>query len=180
MIKSINDLHELTILLRSQLIEQSQLPSDYVINGLDTYGPELIKYIEDLDIYKGYELEDTVIVFELYANNDQNITTDEENDIMYSFNSYTLHLIIYGENSNVMSRIIKSRFESEEVRLLLHDDGVHLVKVDLLGDINEFINERIWLRSDVNINIMVRYEIEKVSKIESMDNLKELEVIKNN
>ena len=113
MIKSVADLHEINKIIRSQLIEQTDLPGDNIINSLDTYGPELIKYLEDMDLYGSYDLKDTVILFEITSDPSRlNITTDEENDKIYAFSSYTVHLMIYGENSNAMVYIIKSRFES--------------------------------------------------------------------
>lgn len=179
MIKSVADLHEINKIIRSQLIEQTDLPGDNIINSLDTYGPELIKYLEDMDLYGSYDLKDTVILFEITSDPSRlNITTDEENDKIYAFSSYTVHLMIYGENSNAMVYIIKSRFESEEVRDILYRKGIHLTDIDLIGDINDFINNRIWLRSDMNINIEVRYEIEKKSKLENIENLKNINVIK--
>lgn len=179
MIKPINSQDDITKVLRSTLIEQSELDPNNVMNGLSVRGPDLVKFLEE-DLYEAYEVNDVCVIFELnhsssgFDMNDRELGSNTE---LLVYTTYSFDLTIYGNKSDLMAVIIKSRFESEEVRNSLKEKGIHLIEIGDLASNNEYINETLWRRSDLSIRVAVRYNIEK-KKVYDDYLINSLEIIK--
>lgn len=175
MIQKVADFYELNKILREEVLNQTSLPNDHVLNGLSINGADLEKRLES-EIFVPFKINDSFIVFELSprdSSSDVTQTIDEDLDFVSSF---TFKLVIYGKSSANVAKIIKSRFESEEVRQILFNKGVYIESITNSQPFNEFINNTMWLRADVAIEISCETVIEKVTQPFEFENLGELKV----
>lgn len=169
MIRTIDSYSQLVISLRSMLIDVSELRSELVKNGLSPDGSDLSEQLTT-NILTAVGIKNAVIVF--YVNESEtpdNVSMDEDVSIS-SYQSYSMHVIVYGLAGQMLAHKIKARFESSSIREQLYRDGIHLVAVSSISDGTEFINDVMWPRKDFDIDVSVRYSISKTSdssKIES-------------
>lgn len=160
--KSIKSIDDINKILRNELIKQSQIDGKNILNSLSEYGEDLDKLIEK-SIYNSYEKSNIVILFELLDNNQgTNVSyTNDDNDIIY-YKSYSFYIMIYGDNSSSLSNIIASRMRTEKVRIDLLSNGLHIEEVTNPHIINEYKNQKMWIRNDININISCMMNISQI------------------
>lgn len=178
MIPITEDVEKVTKYIRSQVIKQSGVPAALVRDGTDEYGTILDKTINGT-VFDSILPTECAIIFELEArNNDSDVSyTDDEGIITY-YKSYTFYVKIYGDDScNVANKTI-ARMRTEKVRRELWQNGVYLQRVTDADEVHDFINSRIWLRNDFQIDITVRLSIQQVSQDEQVEALSKLEIIK--
>ena len=171
--------NELNKILRQVLITQSELDEERVLNALSLYGTELDKYLSD-SIYESVDQNDTTLLFSLEARNstsDVSIVNENEVDNITYYKAFKLSLIIYGDNSNDTGIKLAARFRSENVRTQLYDKGIYVEEVTDPTILNEFKNDTIWIRTDLDINIGVEFNITPVNTDFDFENLTELKII---
>lgn len=166
MIKTFSNVNELNKVLRNELITQSELNSEFVLNSLSVYGTELDKYIQDH--YEAITLDDCMLLFELSSRSSaydvsMDESEDDNNDITY-IKGFTLKLILYGNNSSDVALKLIARLRTEETKLKLYDKGVYIEKVYDSSIINEFKNNVMWLRNDISIDIDAKFRFTNISK----------------
>lgn len=174
---AIKNVHELTKILYTYLVKESELDNKKVLNALSVYGIDLVKYMEDLNINSSLDLSDLMIIFELQSRNNSSDVAFEDNNGIYSYVSYTLHLTIYGNSSNQLAHILKNRFESEIVRNNLLNEGIHIENIDNPSDYNEFINKTMWIRSNLNINLTCLYKIKNIDSYSEYESISNINII---
>lgn len=152
MITAVNNVYDIIKSMRFELIAQSGLDSKLVLNSLSVRGTDLKKYVSD-DIFTSYSLSDNVILFEITPTQTSNDCSFKDDDACSIYVSYNFGLSIYGNSSDTLANIIKLRFESESVRLNLYRQGIYVDDISSVTALNEFINDTMWLRSDLTITI---------------------------
>lgn len=180
MINKFTKVDDLNKVLRKYLIKQSQLPNKRVLNTLSTYGDTLDKFLNCTEV-NSYELSDVVLLFELISrNNDSDIsfTEDDLNDSITYNKSYTLKLILYGNNSSDVANKIVARFRTEKVRNSLYEEGVYIEKIEDPVSFNEFKNKVMWPRNDINILISCEFSFSQIEEDLNMNNLSKIQIIK--
>lgn len=179
MIAYITSTNEINKILRNELIIQSELDPSQIRNSLSVNGETLQKEIEK-QIYESIDHNDTLILFELQTRdsvNDISLTTNDDNILYYK--SYNFKLVLYGNDSIDTGNKITARFRSENVRNKLYDQGIYLESISNPITINEFINDTIWFRTDINIYISCAYNILPISKNDDIENVSDLIILKN-
>lgn len=159
-IKPLIYLNDAILILRDKIIELSDLRSDFVINSLSAYGPDLSKLLDDVQVsIKERNIDpeekknDTLVVFEVRNNADSNNNMFQQ-DVMYS--GYVMHLIIYGESAEDVAKKLKSRLLLADNKYELRRNGVHISRISNIESENEFKNEVMWQRRDLDIYFAFR------------------------
>lgn len=160
MIKAIYNIDEINKIIREQLILQSGLDGSHVLNSVSSYGQILDRLLQAAE-YTSIVPSDEVILFELSARNSDLDTSFMLNDKIQYDKAYLVHVIVYGDNSSTLVNKIIGRFRTEKVRQSLQQSGVYLESIEHSGTINEFKNDRMWIRNDCEINIYCRNEIDE-------------------
>lgn len=160
---TIKDINELNKIIRTQLVLQSEISSENVRNALTTYGATLDKLLRK-DEFESICECDELMLFELRTReNDADVSMTESDDTVTFYKSYTVYIILYGLNSATMMNKLIARMRTQAVRQALHEQGVYLEKVNNDMSMNEFINDTLWHRHDVEILISCKMSIEQVS-----------------
>lgn len=170
MIKTIQELQEIDKILRNVIIQQSELQADRVLNALSIRGTDLEKQIQT-DEYISIDLNNSMILFEVYSRNSENNMTmeeDDENNSLTSYCSFMIKLIIYGNTSKMLAQKLKARFESQYIRNKLYDSGIHVDNVSEIETISEFINSTIWLRNDLSILFSCKLSVSQLQDDEEL------------
>lgn len=159
---SLTSIEKLNSLMRDQLIKQSQLSPKRVLNALSIHGEDLDELISG-SVYGSIEPSNEVILFELRSRNDgSNVTFTEENGEITCYKSYSLRIIIYGDESTTLVNKIMSRFRTIKVRNDLLSKGVYVEKISDPEKINEYKNDSMWIRNDMDIDISCKMTIPQV------------------
>lgn len=164
MIKS-TTYYDIVKILRNEVIKQSGLDPNSVINAVTARGPDLLDMLNNLESYS-FDLKDSFIVFELIetTSSDDNYYTTELDDSLSSYTNYNFKMIIYGNYSHDLGQTLLLRFRSASVSLDLRNQGIYIKDVDYPISNNEFINNTYWPRVDMSINIQTRFNIDQIHK----------------
>lgn len=177
MISYINSTKDIIIALRNEIITQAEIPSNYVLNALSFYGTEMHRSQNGI-VFDSFSQEDTFIIFELNKRDTSDTVNYSSGDDIINYASYVMRLNIYGEDCDLLSRKLRSRLLSEEVRNNLYEKGVYIQNIPYPESINEYINEVMWEREDLEIEIAVRFNINKITINDPMESLGSLEIYK--
>ncbi len=167
--------NNLIINIRQALITQSELDEKMVINAVSARGPALRKLISDNES-TSLNLHDGFIIFELLENKDSenNIILQNDNNSSDNISEYKLLLKIYGNNCHEISQKLTSRFKMEDIIMELYSKGVWVRNISFPETINEFVNDTVWPRCDLELTIIVRYNIEALKETPYTDELGEI------
>lgn len=178
MIKPISNIFELDKIIRKYLISQSELDSKKVINSLSVRGPDL-EVLIGKNTYFSPDLNTSILLFE-NENNDtnNNVAVPEEDGTFSIYQSFRCKVILYGNYSKTLGLILKSRMESEVIRQNLFDEGINIEKVTSPVSLNEFKNETVWIRTDLSIEYSCRMSVQPINELTEMDNISQINIIK--
>ena len=172
----INSIKEVDKIIGDMLVKQSELQRGNVVNGCSARGVDLSKFVTE-KVKLSYDLSDSVIIFEIKSSNNNEVDfTEAENDVVRESLSLEVSVIIYGNQSLTLAKMLKARFESEKVRNDLLDKNVYLSSVNEISFMNEFINETIWPRADFTMSIACEIQ---VSQIDEMSEINKADVTVN-
>lgn len=176
--KTLQNVDAIEKVMRAQLIAQSEVNQKFVRNSLSIHGEALEKLLEE-QIYSSISTNDAMILFEFRdrLTDSDGSETNEDGSISY-YKSYKLYVIIYGDNSTNIANNIVARFRTEAVRLALRDEGIYLEQISEASKINEYKNETMWLRNDIEIDISCQLSISQITNENYFDKLNSLELIK--
>lgn len=176
----IQNVEQIKKIIRQTLIFQSQLPEKFVRSSHSLYGTDLDKNV-DYDIFNTISSSDLLVLFELMtADATSNMTErdrKDENFINY-YQSFKIHIILYGDESLTFAHILKARLLTEEVREELQIQGIYLSNISNIEKIDEFKNGVVWMRNDFDIYVscqfnftpvMTNADIEKLNTITIYD-----------
>lgn len=143
------------------------------------------------EIWDSIEQKDATMLFELLPINSTSSVSMEEGDYYNSkdlvcspiticspdtivgdvnidesityYKVYRLKLTIYGSDSSTIATKVASRMRSAKVRATLYQSGIYIEQVTEPEIINEFKNNLIWLRNDIQVDIGVKYSVSQVA-----------------
>ncbi len=172
MIKYINDTLELEKIIGEVLEQQSDLPSERVLNAISVRGQNLSKLIEK-DVYISYDLSDLIIIFEVIfnPNSTDNVSMEEEDEIITVYSAFYVKILIYGNKSANVANKLKGRLLSRKVRDDLHTKGIHIERVSNSENMTEILNETFWVRNDLTMEISCRQSFNQKEPDYLMNNL---------
>lgn len=164
---------EIEKIIRNEIIKQSGLDSSNVLNGISIRGQDLIKSIGD-NIFVSYDAKDSVIIFEVVFNpsSSNNVSMTEEDESITVYASYNVNIIIYGNQSNYIANLLKSRLLTSQSRNNLQYQGIYLADISNIEPMNEFINDSLWVRNNLTLNISCRFnysQVETENEISQLD-----------
>lgn len=176
---ALSSFDELNKIIRKNLIEQTQLKSKDVLNALTVYGTNMNQNTSN-KIFESYNPTDSFIIFELKSRtSSSNVSfTEPTNTSTISYTkAYEMLVIVYGDYSQDVGNNIAARFRTENVREKLFEQGVNLEEVQEPTSFNEFVNDTMWFRTDVSINITCKFSINKITDDSEFEMLSNLEII---
>ena len=156
---------DLIIKTREAIITQSELSDQFVINAVSVRGPALNKLISNNES-TSLNLNDGFIIFELLRDtesNDNTVLEDDDLDSSDVINRFRLLLKIYGNNSDSIAQKLLARFKMKSVLMNLYDQGIWVRNISFPETINEFINNTVWPRCDMEMNIVIRCKIDSIT-----------------
>lgn len=162
---SIKNTKEIERIMRNALIENSGVNENYIRNILTEFSVDLDKDYTT-SIFTSLSEEDAAILFELTPDENEAAMSEDiynSNNIAY-YKYFKLKLIVYGDDSSIVSLRVASRLRSESVRDDLISKGIQVVKISEPSEINEIINGVIWQRCDLNIMLGCELIIEPVKE----------------
>lgn len=100
---------------------------------------------------------------------------DIDESITY-YKVYRLKLTIYGSDSSTIATNVASRMRSAKVRAGLYQSGIYIEQVTEPEIINEFKNNLIWLRNDIQVDIGVKYSVSQVAVDEQYETVNTIKI----
>lgn len=175
---TIANIDELNKLIRNQLIIQAELPSNRVRNALTTYGAMLDKLLTKQEFDSVCPCEE-LMLFELKTReNDADVSMTENEDASISYyKSYSVYIILYGNNSATIMNKLIARLRTQAVRQALYEEGVYIEEVKNDLSINEFKNDVMWHRHDTEILISCKMSIKQVTPDNAFEKLNPVNII---
>ena len=154
-IRPLQSLDDAIIILRAEILMLTALQGQFVINALSAYGADLAKILQDAQesiqqtsLNPVATENDTLILFEVRNNQDSNDNMLQNDD---AYAAYVMHLTIYGEHSEELSAKLKASLLQIDEKAKLNYAGVQISKISNVESINEFKNEVMWQRRDMDI-----------------------------
>ena len=163
MIKAISDFNDINKIWKSTIETQCEIDKEQVRSLTSSRGQMLDKRIDEY-IFQTLSRTDVVALFEAKIDSENTIMTqDFENDNLLTYVYGKLKVIFYGQSSNLIATKFKARVESSEIRSLLWNEGINFDKITSIESIEEFINNTIYFRTDVNLAYSFRYDVNKIT-----------------
>lgn len=151
-------------ILRRTVIENSRVDGSRVLNALSVRGTDLSDVISATQTYS-FAASDVFILFELLKDeNGDNYVTPKDDNSMIAIASYKYHLMIYGNGSDLCSQVLRTTFKQPYIAMDLRDQGIYIRTVSSGETINEFNNNTLLLRNDLEVEIEVAYILENITE----------------
>lgn len=168
MIKPIEDFNDIIKAIRSELIKQSGLENEHVLDGIDFNGTELT-YVDCQGNERPFRQDDLFIVFNLdeLTTSSNNVSLVEEDNDIYIYQSYELYLYIYGNKAPDLAKVLRGRINTAKCKYDLRQEGIHVYKVSDITPTREIYNSVIWERKDISIEFTCLMKIKKVDDFEN-------------
>ena len=162
MITSI-DYDTLIIRVREQLIEQTGISGDRILNAASVRGADLTEILNNTDVLS-IKLTDVFMTFDVVEQeNEDNVIIPEEDDTMTALATYNFILKIYGNMCHMCAQQIRALFKTSEVATTLRNAGVYIKGIEFPIDQKEFINNTLWPRCDLTLQLQCRHNFEKTT-----------------
>ena len=157
------DINTIAPILRSFIIEQTGVNAQFVRDATTEYGAYLDQHVSH-GVFETITPSNTMILFELKTReSSSNMSyTNKDNSISY-FNSYRLHIIIYGNDSGNVANKLVARFRTEKVRNAILASGIYMESISEPFRITEFKNSIVWQRNDIDVDISCEISITQIS-----------------
>lgn len=171
--------------IKSTLATQAELSQKLFFNATSIRGADIFNSNTGLESEPLWT-SNVFVVFEMLEDdNGKNVVLHEQDDSISSISSFKFNLKIYGDECHNVSQKILMRFKTEEVALDLRNSGIFIDSISFPTCINEFINNTLWARCDMSLNIQVRFNINPVDTTPYADGISgitidEFSKIKNN
>lgn len=173
---TLQNTNSIETIIRAALIAQSGLNGKFIRNSLSLHGEALEKVLSE-QIYTSIDGLDSLMLFELQSRqNDADMSETESDGSISYYKSFTIYVIIYGDSSTDIANVLTARFRTESVRTQLQYDGIYLEKISDPQKINEYKNETMWIRNDIEIDISCQIKIKQVSEEEHFKRLNNINV----
>lgn len=171
----ISSIKDLTIFLRKQLIRQSCLKDEFVRNVLSQHGIDLDKTVNN-SVLEALDKNDLCLFFELMTRASSSNATMTINEDVVIYQSFSLHCICYGADSTMLMSKLKGRFLTEQNLDLCQANGIYIESISDIETINEFVNETMIFRSDLDINLTCAFKFPQVDETQYFTEISSLKV----
>ena len=168
--KTLQNIDDIEKIVRQQLILQSEVDAKFVRNSLSLHGEVLEKMLME-QVYSPISTTDVVVLFELRSRTNDSDGSETNENVTSYYKSFKVYVIIYGGNSTNIANNIVARFRTSAVRQVLYDNGIYLEAVTEPERINEYKNETMWIRNDIQIDISCQLDIKQISADYTFDSL---------
>lgn len=169
---------DIIITLGKFLDEKSGLNSQRILNADSVRGTDISQMINSTESYSPAQ-SDSFLLFELLedTSGEHFVTPGQREQDMMSIQSFNFHIMIYGNNSPMDAQKISTIFKNADLVLGLRDSGIFVNQVSAVDPINEFINNTLLIRRDIDIKIEVRFQFDNVGpEPEYFETLTKIEV----
>lgn len=167
----LSSIDEINKILRAEIIKQSELQGERVVNGYTVHGQDLVTKINKYCV-DSYKPEDSYVVFELRPKPSY-ITETDYNEELSIYSAYEFHLFVYGFNSTTLVNKLVARMLTQNCRLNLQNQGIYLQNIENIQDGTDFINDTLFPRTDLDINIYCQMKVNPVSDTGDFESLSE-------
>lgn len=141
----------------NKLLQIIGLDRNRLFNGVSAHGSDLLKVINESE-YTSFSLNDCFIVFVLEENNVDRYFILRENDgSMSSHSQFRFSLKIYGNACHDVSQTLLMAFKDENLLQEMYDNSVYILNLTFPKFSFEPINNTLWPRCDIDINLKVRF-----------------------
>lgn len=142
--------------LRSVIITQLGISAERVMNAVSVRGPELWKIISSTEI-NSFNLNDSFIVFEFVINDADGEfgAVDNKDGTSEVLMPYVLKMKFYGNSCNTASQTLLASFKTSDVAITLRNAGVWVYGISKPTSINEFLNNTVWPRVDMDVKVQL-------------------------
>ena len=154
-------------ILGAEITNQTGIKKDMIKNAYSIRGSNLAKHLSSTET-NTINLDNAFIVFELIESEDEKNVTVNEEESTNIIQNYNYNLKIYGNSCHKISKEILARFKSHEVMFSLYGKGIWITSISFPQAINEFINNTLWPRCDLTINIRVLHNIVHINNSEEI------------
>lgn len=145
--------------LRQMLILATELDSSMVRNALSVFGTSLDAR-EKQNVFDTICNDDLLLLFELLLDpSDSDCSMTESDDSISYFKGFRLKIIIYGKKSFWAAMLLTGRFRSDAFRSNFVANGINLRDISEATSINEFMNDVMWNRSDLEITFDCHFSL---------------------
>lgn len=161
MIKAIT-YEEMVKTVAAFLDSHSGINPNRIINRDGIRGATLAEMISPTQAYSP-AANQTLMLFEFVEDqNAENFATVEKDPAnMCVIQSYSLHLMLYGNKSPQDAQRVFASFKQGDNAFELRDKGVYVKGVDPIEPVNEFINDTLCLRRDIIVRLQARFVFEE-------------------
>ena len=144
----------------NKLLQIIGLDRNRLFNGVSAHGADLLKVINESE-YTSFSLNDCFIVFVLEENNPDRYFILRENDgTMSSHAQFKFGLKIYGNACHDVSQTLLMAFKDETILQEIYDNNIYILNLSYPKFSFEPINNTLWPRCDMEINLKVRFNKE--------------------
>lgn len=153
--------------LRNIISINSGVPLDDILNADSIRGAYLTKMIGREEI--PYTNEDTVIIFSIEEDNEDQITETGLDDVLRTNVTYDITITIYSDSARTISLQLRSRLLQSTNIELLRQNGIYLKSISLIDGVTEIINQQRWIRREFVIKALVVLEVDKIIDDEDLE-----------
>lgn len=145
------------------LDEYSGLNPIRILNADSVRGTDLSQIISETEMYSP-ALSNSFLLFELLEDEagEHFLTKGESEQEMIAIQTYNYHLMIYGNHAPRDAQRIASIFKNGDLAMKLRDSGIYIDGVSTVSAINEFINNTLIFRRDIDIKVQVAYKFDDI------------------
>lgn len=144
------------ITLGNKILKILNLDVSRLFNGASIHGADLLKQINETE-YTSFSVKDVFIVFLVEEDSSNYYVLREEDGTLSSLSSFKMMLKIYGNGAHEVSQRLLTSFKEEKVLQDLHDHNLYIKNLSFPKATYEPINNVIWTRCDLDINLQVRF-----------------------
>lgn len=152
------NINNIESLIRACLIQESGLDQQYVRNALSIYGSYMSDSYDGID-WTSITPDQSLIFFELSNRDSDGDMSETDENKLYIYSSYQIHVIIYGDNSMNLANILLARLRSRYVRDWFMENDICLQTVSNSTSLHDYKNGALWMRNDFDMNIACEIQI---------------------
>lgn len=142
----------------------SGIDTNRIFNALSVRGTDISVIISENEdpISLSPNLSESFVLFELIEDPTGENYITPNGDKMDTIQTYIFHLLIYGNQSVMDSHKISTIFKTPNIALELRNSGIFIKGVSSIEPNDEFINDTLYLRRDLDISLQTRYSFDMV------------------
>ena len=163
-IKQLKSLDAAIIILRTNIIAITSIPDALFLNALSVQGTDLAKVKEEAEesVQDGLkqkgadpvtQVSDLLVLFDVGSNNGSRNNMIERS---VNYAAYKMHIIAYGNDAEEFMQNMSVKLLDIDNKVKLNLAGVQVSSISDVTSINEYKNETLWQRRDIDIDFAFR------------------------